>query len=117
MNPSTKKLALHCARVAGAKKGIQIVVLDIRHVSDIADYFVFASGGSEKHVCAMAEEIVARNETELGQSAFHVEGMGEGNWVVMDYVDVVVHLFTEQARQYYGLERLWGDAKVIKGKA
>jgi len=113
LNAGAKKLALHCAKIAGAKKGNRIAVLDIRHVSEIADYFVLASGGSQTHVRAMAEEIVAKNESVLGQSAFRVEGLREGNWVVMDYVDVVVHLFTDMARQYYNLEKLWGDAKKI----
>lgn len=109
-----KKLALHCAGVADDKKGNEILVLDIRHVSSIADYFVIASGGSDKHVRAMADEIALRSEEELGQKPYHVQGLVEGQWVIIDFVDVVVHLFTEPSRKYYNLDRLWGDAKVVK---
>ena len=113
---SAKTLALHCAKIADAQKGRDIVVADIRDVSTIADYFVFASGGSAKQVQAMAEEIDARNEKDLGQRVFHVQGMSEGRWVVLDYVDVVVHLFIEEARKYYNLDRLWGDAKIVAAR-
>ena len=109
-----KKLALFCAGVADEKKGNDILVMDIRSISTIADYFVIASGGSDKHVRAMADEIATRSEEDLDQRLFHIQGMAEGQWVVLDYVDVVVHLFTESARKYYNLDRLWGDAKVVK---
>ncbi len=107
-------LALFCARIADTKKGCHVVVLDIRGVSNIADYFVIASGNNAKHVRAMAEEITLRGEKDLGHSVFRVEGLLSGEWVVMDYVDVVVHLFSEPSRRYYNLDRLWGDARIVK---
>lgn len=111
-----KDLALHSAKTASAKKAGDVKVLDIRRVSGIADYFVLASGGSQTHVRACAQDIAIRNEEDLDQQPFHVQGLLEGQWVILDYVDVVIHLFTEESRKYYNLDRLWGDAKVIKKK-
>ncbi len=107
-------MALKCAQAAHAKKGDNIVVLDLSGVSEIADFFVIASGASDKQLRAMAEEIGLQTKKDLGESVFRVEGLREGQWVVMDYIDVVVHLFLAQSRSYFNLDRLWGDAKVIK---
>ena len=114
MKGQAKKLALQCARIAHAKKGIDVTVLDIRAISQISDYFVIVSGVTDRHGRALAEEIALRSELDLKEFPFRVEGMREGQWVVMDFVDVVVHLFLESSRKYFSLERLWGDAKVVK---
>ncbi len=114
MKKTSKQLAIQCATIASNKKGEDIAVLDIRHITQIADYFIIATGGTDKHVRAMAEEIAYRNKEDIGEQAYRVEGLAQGIWVIVDYVDVVVHLFTDVSRKHYNLDRLWGDAKVIK---
>lgn len=98
-------------KAAEEKKARDITVLDISRVSIIADYFVICSGRSTVHVQAIAEEIikVMAERTALQPRR---EGMREGRWVLLDYGDVVVHIFQEAERQFYNLERLWGDATV-----
>jgi ribosome-associated protein len=104
---------LHCAKIADHKKGDAIVVLDIQKISTIADYFVFISGTSDKHVKALAEEIDLRVHKDLGANPYHIEGRRDSKWIIVDYVDVVVHIFTREAREFYNLETLWGDAKKV----
>ena len=107
--------ALALARKAGtlaiAKKAFDVKVLKLKGLSSVCDYFVIASGEADIHVKAIAKEIYDRL-AEAGYKPFHREGMNEGNWVLLDYIDVVVHVFREPTRQFYGLEKLWGDAPV-----
>lgn len=94
------------------KKGREIVVLDIQSVSLIADYFILASGNSAIQVKAIAENI----EENLEKGSIRVlrkEGLNEGKWVLLDYGDVIVHVFQEEERRFYNLERLWGDAQTL----
>ena len=91
------------------KKGLDLLVLDLRQVSDVADYFVLCTGTSEPHVRALAGDLVERLRAE-GHRPWHVEGMGTLRWVLVDLVDIVVHVFRRDAREFYALERLWGDA-------
>lgn len=109
-----KKLSpLELARIAGrlalSKKGFDVRVLNLKGLSSVCDYFVIVSGGADMHVKAIAESI-DEGLSEMGESPYHVEGMEDGNWVLLDYVDVVVHVFRERTRQFYALEKLWGDA-------
>jgi ribosome-associated protein len=94
------------------RKGQKLVVLDLRGLSDAADYFVIASGTSDAHVRGIADGVVQALE-EAGYPAYHVEGMSTGRWVLLDFVDVVVHLFHPETRAYYRLERLWQDAPPL----
>lgn len=94
------------------KKAIDVTVLDISGVSIIADYFIICSGRSKTQVQAISERIQEKLE-ENGVRARRREGFREGNWVLLDYADVVVHVFLESERQFYNLERLWGDARVM----
>jgi len=96
-------------RVAGEKKAYDITILDIRKISIIADYFFICTGRSPIHVQGIAREIIKEIARE---TALHprVEGLREGRWVLLDYGDLVVHIFVEEERQFYNLERLWGDA-------
>jgi ribosome-associated protein len=87
-------------------------VLSLRGVSDMTDYFVIASGTSDTHVRALGEHIQAGLKI-AGTSAHHVEGLEKGRWVLLDYVDFVVHLFHPTLREFYQLERLWSDAQVV----
>lgn len=94
------------------KKGIAIAVMDMRNVSGVADYFVVCTGGSDVQVKAIATEVRSRIRDAYGERPWHVEGTESLQWVLIDYVDVVVHVMMAEAREYYGLERLWGDAPI-----
>ena len=93
-------------------KGEQVVVLDMSEVTLIADYFVIASGHNVIQVAALADH-VEEKMSELGATLFNPQRHERSHWVLMDYGTVVVHIFTEDERQYYNLERFWGDAKVV----
>lgn len=92
-----------------ARKAVDGTVLDLRGLSDAADFFVVCSGTSDAHVRGMAEAVIERLGA-LGSRLHHVEGLAQGRWVLLDYIDVVVHLFHPAAREFYQLERLWSDA-------
>jgi len=99
-------------KAAEDKKALDITVLDIRKVSIVADYFIICSGRSRAQVQAIVGNIIEKLEEE-GVFALRREGFREGGWVLVDYGDVVVHVFQEAERQFYNLERLWGDARVV----
>jgi ribosome-associated protein len=90
-------------------KGLDIMVLDLRELSDATDYFVVASGSSDVHVRALAEQVEQALERG-GRRAHHVEGVRAGRWALLDYFDFVVHVFHPVLREFYQLERLWADA-------
>lgn len=94
------------------KKGFDIRVLDMRKVSGVADFFVVASGAADLQVRALADAVREEIKTQHGEHPWHLEGMEHLQWVVLDYVDLVVHLFLPEKRAFYNLERLWGDAPV-----
>lgn len=110
----SKKLALFCREYADSKKGEDIVVLDMREVSSITDYFVIVSGTSEPHLRAISDEIVdkLREEHEVRPRA--VDGTLQTAWLVLDFFDVIVHIMKTDVRAHYNLEGLWGDAPRIK---
>ena len=93
------------------RKGADLVVLDLRRVNDATDFFVIASGTSDAHVRGLCDAVLDRLASH-GFRAHHVEGVTGGRWVLIDFVDFVVHLFHPQARAFYQLERLWSDAPV-----
>lgn len=93
------------------RKGADLVVLDLRRVNDATDFFVIASGTSDAHVRGISDSVLERLASH-GLRAHHVEGVTGGRWVLIDFVDFVVHLFHPQARAFYQLERLWSDAPV-----
>lgn len=102
--------ALAWAEAACAdRKGVDGVVLDLRRLSDAADYFVVVSGTSDTHVRAIAEHVL-ESLAERGVRAHHIEGLTGGRWVLLDFVDFVVHVFHPSLREFYQLEGLWGDA-------
>jgi ribosome-associated protein len=99
-------------RIAGLlqdKKALDVVLLDLRAVTDTADFFVLCSGTSDLHVKALAEELCDQLEA-AGEGPWHVEGYETRRWVLLDFVDIVVHIFRQEVREFYALERLWGDA-------
>jgi len=107
-----KGLALACAREAAEKKAENILVLDMRAISSIADYFVICSGSSTRHVRAIAESIVDEASAD-GARCSHREGLPDSRWIVLDFSDVIVHVFQDDTRRYYQIERLWGDAQSV----
>jgi len=109
---STLKIALLAAEAADSKKSFDILVLDLRGLTSIADYFVICSAGSITQVGAIADSI-DHALTKEGCRPSHIEGKQSSTWVLMDYRDVVIHVFDEHTRSYFCLERLWGDAPSI----
>jgi ribosome-associated protein len=93
-------------------KAVNVMVLDLTDVSDATDYFVIASGNSDTHVRSIAEHVLEALKKQ-GVRVHHVEGLQQGRWVLLDYVDFVVHVFHPVLREFYQLERLWSDADVM----
>lgn len=106
----SRDLPALAAREAVDRKGRDVVLLDLRELTSATDWFVLASGESDVQVRAIAERIEKRLREEQGVEPWHVEGLKHGRWVLLDYVDFVVHVFHHDARLYYQLERLWADA-------
>ena len=94
------------------KKGKDITILDISHVTNIGDYFVIASGSSTPQINALVDEVEDKMR-EAGEKVGHIEGYNTATWVLMDYGDVLAHIFHEETRDFYGIERLWTDAGKI----
>ncbi len=101
------------AQAAEAKQARNLVVLDVRACTSFTDYFVICSGANSRQIQAIADEI-AQKLKKQGEYPTSVEGYENAEWVLVDYGDFVVHIFSEKARTYYDLERLWRDAKTIK---
>jgi ribosome-associated protein len=99
-----------CARFADEKKAKDIVVLELIGLTDIADYFVLATGTSERHVRTISEAVEVGMK-EAGVKPFSLEGHDEGRWVIIDYQNVIAHIFIESLRELYDLESLWIEAK------
>ena len=110
----SKKLALLCREFADNKKAEDIVVIDVRKLSSVTDYFVIASGTSQPHLRAIVEEINSKLRDDHDLRPSRAEGAVTGTWVVMDYFDVIVHVMHTETRKRYDLEGLWGDAKPVK---
>jgi len=110
----SKKLAELCRDFADNKKAENIVVLDVRDLSSVTDYFVIASGTSEPHLRAIVEEIIDQLRDHHDLRPFRRDGSVQGAWVVLDYFDVIVHIMRTDVRERYNLENLWGDAARLK---
>lgn len=105
------ELARTAARLALTRKGLDVRILNVKGISSVCDYFVIVSGEADIHVKAIARAIDEGLSKER-IDPYHTEGMSDGRWVLLDYVDVVVHVFQEPTRRFYALEKLWGDAPV-----
>src|SRR5215469_5179299 len=110
--PTERRAAALCLD----RKAQDVVILNLQPVSDMTDFFVIASGTSDVHVRSVAEHVMAELKKE-GVPVYHVEGMQQGRWVLLDYVDFVVHVFHPAVRSFYQLERLWGDAELVAAGA
>ncbi len=109
---SALDLLREAARILDDTKGEEIVALDLQGLSTVCDYFLIASGGSEQHVRALGEA-VEEGLGEKGVRVWHREGATGRRWLLLDYVDVVVHVFHRETRDFYRLENLWADAKRV----
>ena len=107
------KRAMVAARTAQDHRGQDVVVLDMRELSAMFDYFVLASGTSRRQLHTMSEEIDHALEQGLGDRRLGIEGYDQSRWILLDYGDVVIHLFEPETRAYYALEELWAQAKRV----
>lgn len=108
---TSRTLAKKIAEFALTKKAYDVVLLDLRRLTSTTDFFVLCSADSDTQVKAIADE-VERQTADIGMPVWHTEGFQASTWVILDFVDVVVHVFHRDTRSYYNLERLWSDAKV-----
>lgn len=95
------------------KKATDLDVLEVGKLTSIADYFIIMSAGNERQAQAISDNIAARLKEELGVRPLLIEGTMPGRWILLDFGDFIVHIFTEDVRRFYGLERLWGDAPNV----
>lgn len=113
-NDLSLQRAMLAAQAAADCRGQQIVILDMRAVSDLFDFFVIASGTSRRQLMAMAEEIDRVLTEKTHAVRLGIEGEGDSRWILLDYGDIVVHLFDPETRAYYALEELWSDAAPVQ---
>lgn len=110
----SRKLATLCRRLADDKKAEQVLVLDVRKVSTVTDYFVICGGTSDPHLRAIRDEINDRLQADYGIRPRAIDGTLPAGWVVLDYFDVIVHVMRRDQRERYDLEGLWGDAPLLR---
>jgi ribosome-associated protein len=108
----SREIALTAAKAAAAKQAADVTILDVHELIVITDFFVICSGQTERQVKTIVEEI-EKAVRDLGERPIRREGEAGARWVLLDYIDVVVHVFTEEERRYYDLERLWRDAPRV----
>ena len=114
----TEKLSEAVVRGMQEKKASDIVILDLRKINNsVADFFVICSGNSDTQLDAIADSIDEEVFKDTEQNPWHQEGRTNKEWLLIDYVDVVVHIFKKERRDFYSIEELWGDAKIISVKA
>lgn len=112
---TSKELAKLAVKALDDKKGEDISIIDISEVSVVADYFIIAGGSNRSQIQAMADnvdEVIGKNGGSLRQ----MEGYESGNWVLLDFTDVIVHIFDKENRLFYDLERIWRDGKIVKAE-
>lgn len=106
-------IARECARLVSDKNAINPIILQVKGLSDITDYFVIASGTSSRQMKTIADYVVEKLDKK-GLKPVHFEADDGYTWLVLDFIDVILHIFTEEKREYYRLEYLWGDARKLK---
>lgn len=111
-NQTAETLLNNVAQAIYDKKGFNIIVLDVKGICSMTDYFVIAEGTVDRHVRALADTIMKQLE-EFNQAPLHVEGMQESDWIVLDYSDFVIHLFIPELREKYALEEIWKSGKIV----
>jgi ribosome-associated protein len=110
---SAEKLTDFIAEGLSERKGLEIVRLDLRAIPQaVCDFFIICSGTSSTHVNGLADSVDGFVKKKVGEDPWHIEGYRQGDWILMDYINVVVHIFQPEARSFYGIEKLWADAPV-----
>lgn len=109
---TAQERAIKCAAFALDKKALDVKILEIKRMSSIADYLVLASGRSDRQVMAIADSV--KTEMKPFDQALDMEGYNEGRWIVIDYGDIIVHIFQEEVRRTYNLDELWGRAPQLE---
>ena len=112
----SRKLALLCRELADNKKAEDIIILDVRELSSVTDYFVIVTGTSEPHLRAIVDEIVDELKEDHDLRPNAIDGTFHAAWLVLDYFDVIVHVMRKDVREHYDLETLWGDAPRVRSK-
>jgi ribosome-associated protein len=110
---NSKDMALLAAKALDDKKGKEIRVLEIEKLTSLADYFVICSGSSNTQINALCDAVEKKLAEEGGEQPLHREGYRGGTWVLLDYGCIAIHVFSSEAREFYGLERLWRDGKPL----
>jgi ribosome-associated protein len=110
---NSKEKAMQAGKYGEEKKAMDLAVIELKGLTDIADYFVVASGTSERHVRTVADNI-EKGMKEMGVKPYSLEGYAQGRWVIIDYKDIIVHVFLEPLRELYDLESLWIEAKKYR---
>ncbi len=105
---------LVAVRAAEAKQAADLVVLDLTGITAFADYFVICTGANSKQVQAISDEVGQRLKHDAGELPTNIEGYNQAEWVLADYGDLLIHIFSPKAREYYGLERLWRGARTVE---
>jgi len=116
LSVDTKKLIDAITDGLLEKKARDIVLLDVRKLTTLTDYFVVCHGTSETQIRALANSVMEKVKETLGENVWKQEGLEARRWIILDYVNVVVHIFSEEKRNYYGIERMWNDAEVTEIK-
>ncbi len=112
-----KELAIDIAKILDKKKAYDVKILKVNDKTVIADYFVIAGGTSRTQVNALADEVEYKINEEKGIKPSNIEGRGLGNWILLDYDSVIVHVFNPQSRDFYNLEKLWAEAEPVEFEA
>jgi len=112
----SREIAVTAARAAAAKQAVDVTILDVHGLIVITDYFVICSGQTDRQIKTLVEE-VERAVRDIGEKPIRREGDADSRWVLLDYIDVVVHVFAQEEREYYDLERLWRDAPRLDWNA
>jgi ribosome-associated protein len=113
--PTPRQLALLAAETCDEKKAKDIIILDVRKITSISDYFIVCSTSNERQARAIAEDLRLKMR-DLGKRELGVEGIQDGRWVLQDFADIVLHIFHESQREFYDIEGLWADAKRVLWK-
>jgi ribosome-associated protein len=116
-DPDAHQLALSCAATADAEHGSDVVVLDVGDLIAISEYFVITSAPNRRLVRTLVERIEERSKADLGRTPIRVEGGDQQQWVLMDYGDVIVHVFLTEIREFYDIERLYRDVPAVEWRS
>lgn len=108
-----KEMAILAAKALDSKKGVEIKVMEVTELTSLADYFVICTGSSTTQINALCDAVEEKLELEGSEKPLHREGHRGGTWVLLDYGCIVVHVFNNEAREFYSLERLWNDGKNV----